>query len=270
MTTGLDKSKESAKGVPAIDRALRVLEMLAAARKGLSVAEIARNLEVARSSAFYILRELERNGYVSRPEGRGRYHFTPKLFSLANSSLTGLSIHESARSLLQELVAQTRLTAHLGILVQGEVVIVERVAPKGQKQLPTWVGKRLPVHCTGTGKALMAYQSHDTIQRLVSIGLIRYNDNTIVSAAKFEEELARVRALGYALDDEEETIGLRCVGAPVFDSEKNILAACSLAGTVEQINESNLGMLSVQVKQTAAHITDRLQRKMSLAVPEHI
>lgn len=244
--------------MPAVDRALKVLEMLAAARKGLSLTEIARNLEIGRSSAFYILRELERNGYVMRPDGRGRYHFTQKLFSLANSSLTGLSIREQANTFLRQLVAQTQLTAHLGVLVQGEVVIVDKVAPKGLRQLPTWVGKRLPVHCTGTGKTLMAYQPVETIHQFLSIGLIRYNENTIVSPIKFEQELAKIRQAGYALDDEEETIGLRCIGAPIFGAPGNILAACSVAGTVDQIHEGNLMELIQITKRIVSQITEKI------------
>src|SRR5262245_51999453 len=89
-------SGKTEKKAPAVDRALMILEMLASARKGLTLSEISRNLGIGRSSVFYILTSLEQHGYVTRPDPRGRFVFTPKLFDLANTSLVGLGIRQQA------------------------------------------------------------------------------------------------------------------------------------------------------------------------------
>src|SRR5206468_524451 len=92
------------------------------------------------------------------------------------------------------------------------------------------------------------------IDRLLRNGLPRYNDNTIVSVRKLREEIARIRQVGYAVDDEEETIGLRCIGAPIMDSEGRTIAAISMAGTTMQINPDTIPPLAAKLKESAAEI----------------
>ncbi len=248
-------NKGEEKLVPAVDRALSVFEMLASSSKGLTLSQIARNLGIARSSTFYVLNTLAARGYVYRNSSRGRYSFTPKLFSLANSSVAGLHVRERAAPFLRTLMQRTALTVHLVVLSQNELVVIDRFAPSQSNQLPTWIGKRLPIHCTGAGKALLAYLPEDQRERLIRQGLIRYNENTIVSPAKLRQELQRVRANGFAVDDEEETIGLRCIGAALFDENQQAVAAISVAGTVEQITDEALHSMARLVVDTAAGIS---------------
>ena len=245
--------------VPAIERALAVLEMLAASRKGLTLSEIARNLGVNRSSVYYVLKTLERHGYVSRPSARGRYGFTQRLFTLANRSLEGIGIRDKAASFLQQLARDAGMAVHLTILSQNELVILDKSVPPGKAQLPTWIGKRLPIHCTAAGKALLAFQPPEPIEACITRGLIRYNENTIVSAARFRAELERIRLRGYSIDDEEETLGLRCVGAPVLEGSRAV-AAISISGTTTQIDEDNVDRLGLLVRQVAESISAALAR----------
>jgi len=247
------------KGAPAVARALSILEALSTSRKGLTLSQIVRSAGVPRSSAFYIMNTLENCGYVFRGSPRSRYTFTPKLFAIANRSVIGLGVREQALPFLRILAEQSKLTVHLAVVSQDDVVLIDKVAPTGYPQLPTWVGKRLPIHCTGTGKALMAYMAEDQLEHHFRQGFIRYNENTIVSAAKMREELAKIRANGFALDDEEETIGLRCIGAALFDGGAHSVAAISIAGTTAEINAENLNELSKLVKTAANKISANLQ-----------
>lgn len=244
--------------MPAVERALAVLEMLAASRKGLTLSEIARNLDLNRSSIYYVLRTLEQHGYIMRPSARDRYTFTPRLFTLANRSLEGLGIREKGTPFLQRLARETGLTGHLTILSQSELVILDKATPVGKGPLPTWIGKWLPVHCTAAGKALLAFQPEDVIDLCINRGLIRYNENTIVSAKRLRADLERIRIRGYSIDDEEETLGLRCVGAPVLQGSISV-AAISLSGTTLEIHEENVDRLGQQVRQAADAISASLE-----------
>lgn len=248
------KVEKYKKSVPSVQRVLAIFEMLAPSHRGLTLSQISRNLSVARSSAFYILNTLEQSGYLYRESPRGRYMFTTKLFGLANSSLVSLGVRERAAPLLRELMEQTQLTVHLAVIMQNELVLIDKVAPRGASQLATWVGKRLPIHCTGAGKALMAFMPEIQLDALFRQGLIRYNENTIVSPKKLREEIQRIRSNGFAIDDEEETLGLRCIGAPVFDYNQHAIAAISIAGTTTQINDENVATLSGVVKLAADRI----------------
>jgi DNA-binding IclR family transcriptional regulator len=248
--------------VPAAQRVLAVLELLMASRKGLAVSEIARSLGLARSTTFYIINTIEECGYIYRTSPRGRYTFTAKLLELASRSLGCLGVREPAAPFLRTLMQKTGLTVHLGVIAQNEVVLIDKVAPAASQQLATWVGKRMPIHCTGLGKALMAYEREEQIEYHIKQGLIRYNENTIVSASKLRDELARIRSNGYALDDEEETVGLRCIGAPVFDKNDQAVAAISIAGTSEQLSDEKLDPLVRAVKQAAVSVSSHLSGRM--------
>lgn len=247
------------KVVPAAQRVLAVLEILAASRKGLTVSEIARSLGLARSSTFYLINTIEEYGYIYRTSPRGRYTITAKLFELASRSLGCLGVREPAAPFLRTLMQQTGLTVHLGVISQNEVVLIDKVAHTGGQQMATWVGKRLPIHCTGMGKALMAYLPEEQIEYHIKLGLIRYNENTIVSASKLKDELLRIRSHGFAIDDEEETVGLRCIGAPMFDKNNQAIAAISIVGTTTQISDEKLDGLARVVRQTAAAISAHLR-----------
>jgi DNA-binding IclR family transcriptional regulator len=206
-----------------------------------------------------LLVTLERHRYLHRREQTNRYLFGTRLFSLGNMALSGLELREIAAPLLRALMARTHLTVHLAIIERYEAVLIDKVEPPGTFKLATWLGKRMDVHCTGIGKALIAHFSDQEIDRLVSAqGLPRHNDNTIVSVRKLKEQLARVRQLGYSTDDEEDELGYRCIGAPLFDQAGLVAAAISLSGSVHQIREDNCDTLAGQVQQTAAAISAAL------------
>ncbi len=246
------------KSVPALERALSILEVLAESRGGLSLSQLTARLGLPKSSTHCILLTLERRGYLRRHEGTGRYMFGFEVFGLANMALNGMELREEARPYLETLRDNTGLTVHMGILERNEAVLIEKIEPSGPLKLATWIGKRMPLHCTGVGQALVAYLPEGEIDQWIRQGLLRYNENTIVSSRKFKEKLALVRKLGHSYDDEEETIGLRCLGAPIRNLTGKVIAAISVAGTVAQINLQNLPALVSQVKQTAASISQRL------------
>jgi DNA-binding IclR family transcriptional regulator len=245
--------------VPALDRALSILELLGKSRAGLTLPELVEQSRLPRSSVHYLLVTLERRGYVQRNERTSRYMFGVNLVHLTNAAWSGLSLRQQAGPYLSALVRKTGLTAHMGILKDHEAVIIAKHGPLDGTRIATWVGKRMEVHCTGLGKALIAYLSEPQLERIVrEHGLPRHNENTIFSPRKLRDELARVAQQGYALDDEEDELGLRCIGAPVFDDAGGAIAAVSLSGTSLQINQANYGFLIREIKATAAEIAEVL------------
>jgi DNA-binding IclR family transcriptional regulator len=102
---------------------------------------------------------------------------------LSQIARSGLGLQEHGTPFLGKLSQQTRLTAHLAMISQDELVLIDRVAPAGQQQLPTWIGKRLPIHCAGTRKSLMAYMTEEQLHHHFQQGFIRYNENPTGSAS---------------------------------------------------------------------------------------
>jgi DNA-binding IclR family transcriptional regulator len=226
--------------VPALERGLAVLEQVAKSKSGLTFSQLARMLDFPPSSIHCLLLTLERLGYVQRSESNGRYRCGMKLVRLANMALDGIMLREKASPALHELHARTGLTVHLAIRERNEAILIAKVCNIGGHRVATWIGKRIDVHCTSLGKCLIAYLPEPEIDEMIrQHGLLRHNENTIASVRKLKLELERTRARGYAVDDQEEEIGMCCIGAPVFGPDGAVVAAVSVSGTVSQIDLNN-------------------------------
>jgi DNA-binding IclR family transcriptional regulator len=257
-----EKKDQTSGGVPAIDRALNVLECLSQSRKGYSVSELSRRLALPKSSVHLILRTLERRGYLQKQSSGGRYKFGMKLIALSRTALDGVELREEARPTLAALSQQTGLTVHMGVLERSEIVIIERIESASPIRVVSWIGRRMDMNSTAVGKALIAHLTDAEFDAQVRpTQLARHNDHTIGSMAALRKELGRVRHLGYAVCDEEDEIGVRCVGAPILDRRGHAIAAISVAGTTFQIPPERVGELGQTVKNAAAEISARFQRE---------
>jgi DNA-binding IclR family transcriptional regulator len=245
--------------VPALQRGLAILELVAHSKSGLTFSQLTRHFDFPKSSVHCLLVTFEREGFLQRDSTTGRYMSGLKLVSIANVALQGIVLRDKAAPLLRPLVAATGMTVHMAILDRDEVVVVAKVERPGGHRVATWVGKRVDPHCTSLGKCLIAYLSEQDLDRLIGQrGLLRHNENTIVSPSRLKEELAKIRALGYAMDDEEEEIGVRCIGAPVWDWDGRVIAAVSVAGPTTRINEETFDALVSDVRRTALAISQQL------------
>jgi DNA-binding IclR family transcriptional regulator len=246
--------------LPSADRVISVLEFLAQSKRGFSVSEISRNLALPKSSTFLVLGTLVNRGYLQKNAETGKYYFGVNLVKLSRKVLENLDLRDIAKPSLNSLMKKTGLTTHLAVLADNTAVLIDRACPRGSSVGADWIGRTLDINCTGVGKALVAFLSEDQFNQLIrSKTFARHNDNTIVTIRGLKRELARVRELGYALDDEEDEIGLRCIGAPIFDAEQKTVAALSVAGTTDDIPLDRVRTLAATLKQTAAEISRRLQ-----------
>ena len=247
--------KKSA-GAPAVERALEILELLSASKAGLSLSDLSRSLGVNKSSVHYVLNTLLRRGYLHRNEVTHRLMLGVKILTLRNAVLGSIELRRHAAAHLRRLMEASGLTVHMAMLEGDEVVLIDKLTPAGQGRVATWVGKRMDLHCTGVGKAIMAYLPDEQFERLArERGFVRYNDNTIISRPRLVEEIGRIQKRGYVLEDEEGEIGFRCVGCPIFDREGRVTAAISVAGTTAQITSENALTLSQHVRDAANAIS---------------
>jgi DNA-binding IclR family transcriptional regulator len=243
--------------VPALERGLLILEYLAQSRRGVTLSQLTRKLQLPRSTGHALLLTYQRSGYVQRCDKTGRYCLGLRLQALANMALGGTSLRSQAATLLHKLMQETGLTVHLAVMEEGEAILIDRVEATGAPQLATWVGKRMGLHCTALGKALIAELPADALDELIrKQGLIRYNENTISSRRALRLACENVQQLGYAIDDEEEEIGIRCIGAPVRNGAGEVVAAISISGTKSQLE--NIAARAAQVMHTAAALSHQI------------
>jgi DNA-binding IclR family transcriptional regulator len=241
--------------VPALERGLAVLELIAKSKSGLTFSQLARSLNYPASSIHCLLLTFLRQGYLHRSETTGRYMCGLKLVRIANMALDGITLREKASPLLRDLCQRTGLTAHLAVRERNEAMVIAKVASVAGQHVATWIGKRIDVHCTSLGKCLVAYLPESEVDELIRThGLLRHNENTISSPKKLKQELERTRVRGYAIDDQEEEIGMCCIGAPVFDASGTVIGAVSVSGTTLQIDLENCRPLVDAVIEAAAAI----------------
>lgn len=216
----------------AVKRALTMLDTIAARPGGMSNADLSRKLQIPKSSASYILRALENSGYLRRSQNN-KYKLGLKLLSLRHSALADLDIRELALPALEQLVEHTGKTGHVAILDREEAVYIERVEAPGFVKMDTWIGRRMDLHSTAVGKALLAFQASDFLSQVISSrGLPPHTPKTLTAQSKLMKELERVRANGYAIDDEENSMGVRCAAAPIFNADGQVEASIGITGLI--------------------------------------
>src|SRR5271169_351203 len=243
----------------AVERTLLILEAAAQREGGMSNADLSRKLKIPKSSASYILRTLEQHGYLRRDREDGTYRLGMKVLSLSRAALSGVDIREVALPIMRNLVDHIHLTTHLAILDHEEAVYVEKVEAPGFIKMDTWIGRRMEVHSTAVGKALLAYleaEERGTIIR--HRGLKKLTPYTITSAPKLMKEFERVRQLGYSVDDEENSLGARCLGAPIFNSQGEVEASLGSTGTITAVPRDAVPRLAEIIKDAARRISHQI------------
>ena len=255
---------------PAVERALTILEELARSKRGLRLPEVALRLGFPKSSTHSLLVALERRGYLQRNERTGRYLFGPRILTLANAALCGMTLREVAHPVLVGLMRSTGLPSKMAILDRNQALLIEQVHPPQNLAPMTWLGKHLDLHCTALGKALASFQLRSEWNRLVTEHkLARHNDATICSPSRFIKELALTHERGYAFDNEEFDLGMRCVAVPVFGAMDEAVAAIGVSGTTMEISDENLESLVRALKAAAARIGEALGKLETPAAREN-
>ncbi|HEY7545489.1 MAG TPA: IclR family transcriptional regulator, partial [Blastocatellia bacterium] len=164
-----------------------------------------------------------------------------------------------ALPVLHRLVERYKMTAHMAVLDHSEAVYIEKVDSPGFIKMDTYVGKRMEVHSTAVGKALIANLSNAEAEAIIKErGLKRFTAKTITTRAGLLADLEKARRKGYAIDDEENNLGARCVAAPVFDSFGRTVAAVGVSATVTQIDRGAIAKIAEAVKQAAKEVSRQL------------
>jgi IclR family KDG regulon transcriptional repressor len=245
--------------VQSVDRAMVLLETLCRADSGISLQELAQAAHLPKSTAHRLLKTLIHHNLVSQDSHKSVYAPGLKLFELAYSQINSLSLRPKAAPFVAELARQTNETIHLAVLDDYEVVYIEKEETDHPIRMHSAIGKRSPVHCTGLGKAMLAYLSDQDLEAAVQRkGLTRYTPRTITSFQELKEHLALVRSKGYAIDDAEHEEEIRCVAAPVRDHRGEVIAAISLSVPSMRCNRQRIESFAPSV----CHYADQISRQM--------
>lgn len=230
--------------------------------KGLIYSEIVAALDLPKSSVHRILKDLTELGYVNFNPETKRYFGSLRLAALGAEVMSNFQLREHVRPHLLALHRETDHTTNLAVLSGSVGVFVDKIESKdfGIK-LFSEIGKTFPLHCTGLGKALLAFSSEDIVSELLQAPLAAITERTITDPELFKRELAVIRSRGYALDNEEITRGIMCLAAPVFDLSGEMVCAVSITFPANVRNDRGLKPEIEAIKKYAALISASLGRR---------
>jgi IclR family KDG regulon transcriptional repressor len=216
--------------VPAVDRAIRVLELLSAAPHGMSLAQLAVQTNVPKSTMFRILHTLHEHSIIVEDPERKLFSLGMKLLGWGNAALARLDLKTIARPHLLKLAHETRESFYLALLDHDEIVIVDRADTPEIWKMVTRLGLRSPFHCTATGQVITAAMDDASIDGMIKRhGLKKFTAETITSVSKLKKRLKEVRRLGYAIADGEYKPDLCAVAVPIADHTGKIAASLMTA-----------------------------------------
>lgn len=252
--------------IQAIERAVAILNAFSVERPEFGVTELADELGLHKSTIHRFLVNLEHAGLVERSPRSGRYRLGLHILELSGLVMQQMSLWEEALPFLEGLVRDTGETGHLAVLDNGEAIYVERVETNRALRIPSAVGRGYPAHATSLGKVLLAHLSRDEVEDIATQrGLVRHTPQTIVDVVALHDELALVRELGYAVDNEEYDEGLRCIGAPIMDHTGGVVAALGVGGPVTRVTPERVDELAELVRRAATGLSRRLGAHQSAA-----
>ena len=233
-----------------------ILDCFSALDRKLSVSEIASRTGLPRSTAHRLTMALREVGFLDQDRARDEYRLGLKLFKLGNVVLAGMDLQKEAGPFVSALAELTGETVHLCVFDDRQMVFVDRRA--GSRSGEHIVIETTPCHCTGVGKAALAFQPADVIDKVIRMGLKAYTRNTLTERDRLLADLEVTRGRGYAIDDGEVEIGVRCVAAPIRSAGGTVIAGLSVSGPEKRMTVLRLEELAPTVMAYARSISQRL------------
>ena len=242
--------------VQSVDRAMAILEALGEDEEGYRLSDLAVRVGLSPSTAHRLLTTLEQRRFVQFDQTEGAWHIGRQTFAIGSAFVRRRNFVAPSLPFLRRLRDLTHETANLGVVDDGEVVVLTQVESREIMRAITKVGGRAPMVTSGLGKAILSTYSNEDVAAIIRrYGMKRLTPKSLLRAGDLRDALERTRRDGYALDDEEYLSGLRCVAAVVYNDQAEALAAISVSGLASRVPSDRLPQLGQLVRDTARELT---------------
>ena len=256
---------EGARGgaVQSVDRAMLLLEALGEDEEGYRLTDLAIRTGLSPSTAHRLLTTLEKRRFVAFDQSDNMWHIGRQSFAIGSAFIRRRNFVAPALPFLRRLRDLTHETANLGIVDDGEVIVLTQVESREIMRAITRVGGRVPMVTSGIGKAILAtYADEEVVAIIQRHGMKRLTPKSVVRAGELRDALETVRRDGYAIDDQEFLMGLRCVAAVVYNDQAEALAGISVSGLASRVPQERVPELGRLVRDTARELTLALGGRM--------
>jgi len=217
--------------IQAVSHALDLLEQFHGEDDELGVTELSKRLKLHKNNVFRLLATLESRGYVEQNRATENYRLGLKSLELGQTFIKQMGLLRQAKPVLEKMVAECNETSYISIFKDGFIVYLEIEETTMTVRVVPRIGIRLPAYCTAAGKVHLAFLREDELDKLYSkTKLMSFTEKTLSDLNALKKELVQVRENGFAIDNEEYDIGVRCVAAPIRDYTRRVVGAVSLSG----------------------------------------
>ena len=247
------------KNVPAVERALNILELLGESKEPLSFTQILKQLHISKPSLSRLLCNLKERDYIQHNTTTKKYGLGINLLHLGNRVLERIDIREKAQPFLRELMEKSGETVELGILDDDALLFIDKWESSKSIRLFAQVGSRFSkLHASAPGKVLLTYIPEEDFKRFIRKGLVKVTKHTITKIGKLGEELEKIKKQGYGFDDQEVREGVRRFASPVFNHQGNLTGVVGIAGPAFRMPLKKKPTLGKMVKAIAEKISKSL------------
>ncbi|MBW1971553.1 MAG: IclR family transcriptional regulator [Deltaproteobacteria bacterium] len=235
------KRSKSSYIIKSVDRAIDLLEEFTGDVKELGVTELARRLKLHKNNVFRLLATLENRGYIEQNKTTENYRLGLKSLELGQTYIRQMGIVRQTRPVMEKLAKKVNENVYIGIAHMNSAIYLDVVESNQIVRVVSRVGWRFPIYCSAIGKVIAAYKSETELEKLgVCKNLKKFTENTISDEQTFKKELEQIRKQGYALDNEEYDIGVRCVAVPIRDYTRQVVAGLAVSSPSCRVSEQKI------------------------------
>jgi DNA-binding IclR family transcriptional regulator len=246
--------------IQSVYHALDLLEQFNGDVDELGVTELSKRLKLHKNNVFRLLATLESRNYIEQNKTTENYRLGLKTLELGQTFIKQMGLLRQSRPVLERLVKECNETTYVAIMKEFQIVYLDVVETDMTVRVVPRVGAQLPAFCTAAGKVQIAYMSDEELENyLPAKGLKRFTPNTITDRNELKKQLKRNAEQGYAIDNEELDLGVRCIGAPIRDYTRRIIGAVSISGPSMRLTDERMEKeLIPMVKRAAEEISTKL------------
>ena len=246
---------------PSVKRAFEILKLVSTSKDGVGISEIARGLDIAKSTVHGMTSALEEAGVVLRDPVTKRYTLGFTLFELGKNAYSQIDLKDLARPVAEELMERTNASVFLGVLNGDHVTVLDVVVPRTELKITAPIGTTLPLLAGAVGKVFLSRVDEEEVRRIIKTqGLTRFTENSITGTERYLQEIRAAKENGFATDDEEYIPGVRAVAAPIKEAAP-LLSAIWVVGLKASLDEERMKLLTQYAVDAARAIDLRIERQ---------